>query len=1429
MSVYDSSRCQSTDPRSSPGGNGRMRSLLAWYMGLLLLLIGCKGDTGAQYRAGRNGPGKRLDPDQWQTLNHDKGHCAMYGICGDRLDGGALNCPYNIPAKDADAEAARILKTICPDVWVASGGRLCCSGKQATVMQNQMRMAEPFIIGCPACMHNFRNLFCSLFCSPDQASFTNVTVAGMGSPKENRSEAVPVVKEVSFYLSESFKNDTFNSCKDVSFGAANSRAMVYIGDGAHSAQEFLDFIGTVKDETPFHIGSPFQLDFLPGDVDVPQQIQPYMQTLPTCGGSLLQCSCGDCPDAPTCSPPDRGPGQSAHSCIVFEAAGFTMLCSDAGAVLLGISLLCVLLWAYSQGLLETCMECQSIAMASDVSGHGARTPERELSMGASVEEERSTDALLPPFAVPQCHAISDDVWMSLGRGHESPVQARLQQFFRFVGQRVTTWPGWTLLICMACVACCMLGLIGMLIETDPLRLWVPWTSRAAQDKAAFDAELGPFYRIEQIILSTKPAPDGIRPSILTTKNIGLVFDIHDVIEDIEAVTFDGDVVHLKDVCYKPFGDACATQSIAQYWAMSRTSFESGTPSLKFCLGHWSTACRSAFKAPLDPKLVLGGYPENSTDLMADTTALLITLPVNNNPANLCKTVQWEKDLLYAARTKIARLAAQHDLDVSWSTESSVQSELLRESLLDAPTVALSYLAMLTYIALALGRGPWDCSSPWTRRVVQSRVLLGVAGVGVVVLSVLSGLGVCSAAGVSASLIVMEVVPFLALAIGVDNMFLIATEETLQPHNLQVRERVARALVAVGPSIMLSTLCEVLAFLTAALTSVPAVRNFALVAAAAILIDFCLQITAFVAILVLDCERMRDGYADVLPCVRILREESVHESEAFEVEQLSEEDVPTPEALEVHVQTGGHNVDNLGQQPSGVHATLSHSLGSLHEHVLSQSISKMVILSVAIVSSIAAIISISRISIGLDQQVALPQDSYLQEYYSDVLQFARVGPPVYFVVENMNISTDSTDTAAICGSAGCNQASLVNIVSEASRRPSQTYIATPAASWIDDFMAWVQPELPNCCREHAEGVGGFCPSPDQEPCKSHSEKCIDCQACLQPSDLVESRPTLQEFQHLLPWFLNATPSKSCAKGGRGVYNEAFQMDDTGRPSGLSEGIVTSSFRALSQPLSRQEDFIAALAASRKLADEIQRALDAARGKNEKGPFVYVYSVFHPFFEQFLTIVWDSVMLLSLSSFLVLLVTFAFTGSPHLSAILAVTIGSLLLGVMGAMHVSGIQLNAVSLVNIAMCAGIGLEFLSHIAHAFLTASGTREQRVKVALQGKGAAVCSGIVLTKFVGVAMLAFSHTKIFDLYYFRMYMALVVIGTFHGLLLLPVLLALVGPVTRAPLEMVLHGQTTGSSNYEQIFTSRARCIISRKDASASSSSTYEDSMLHQSH
>ena len=35
--------------------------------------------------------------------------------------------------------------------------------------------AVPFLVGCPACLRNFLNLFCEMSCSPNQSLFINVT------------------------------------------------------------------------------------------------------------------------------------------------------------------------------------------------------------------------------------------------------------------------------------------------------------------------------------------------------------------------------------------------------------------------------------------------------------------------------------------------------------------------------------------------------------------------------------------------------------------------------------------------------------------------------------------------------------------------------------------------------------------------------------------------------------------------------------------------------------------------------------------------------------------------------------------------------------------------------------------------------------------------------------------------------------------------------------------------------------------------------------------------------------------------------------------------------------------------------------------------------------------------------------------------------
>ena len=138
--------------------------------------------------------------------------------------------------------------------------------------------------------------------------------------------------------------------------------------------------------------------------------------------------------------------------------------------------------------------------------------------------------------------------------------------------------------------------------------------------------------------------------------------------------------------------------------------------------------------------------------------------------------------------------------------------------------------------------------------------LGVGGVAMVLLSVAASVGFYGYIGVPSTLIVIEVIPFLVLAIGVDNIFIMVQTYQRQPRSsLEAHEKhIGRILGEVGPSMLLTAISEAFCFFLGAISGMPAVKSFALYAGMALLFDFLLQITVFVSLLSLDTARQEVG-------------------------------------------------------------------------------------------------------------------------------------------------------------------------------------------------------------------------------------------------------------------------------------------------------------------------------------------------------------------------------------------------------------------------------------------------------------------------------------------------------------------------------------------------------------------------------------------
>ena len=62
-----------------------------------------------------------------------------------------------------------------------------------------------------------------------------------------------------------------------------------------------------------------------------------------------------------------------------------------------------------------------------------------------------------------------------------------------------------------------------------------------------------------------------------------------------------------------------------------------------------------------------------------------------------------------------------------------------------------------------------------------KFFVGLVGVGLVLLAVVASIGILSYMGVAGSLIILEVVPFLVLAVGVDNLFIIVHSYEVSMH------------------------------------------------------------------------------------------------------------------------------------------------------------------------------------------------------------------------------------------------------------------------------------------------------------------------------------------------------------------------------------------------------------------------------------------------------------------------------------------------------------------------------------------------------------------------------------------------------------------------------------------------------------------------
>ncbi|XP_076974398.1 NPC1-like intracellular cholesterol transporter 1 [Tamandua tetradactyla] len=1244
------------------------------------------------------------------TPIHQPGYCAFYDECGKNPElSGSLaplsnaSCLSNTPARHLTGQHLTLLRRTCPGLYTGLNTTYaCCSPEQLVALERSLALTKALLTRCPACSDNFVSLHCHNTCSPNQSVFINVSRVA-----KREAGQLPAVVAYEASYRRSFAEQAYTSCSRVRIPAAATLAVgtmcgVY-GAALCNAQRWLNFQGDTSNGL-----APLEIKFYLWDAgQTPGNgMRPLDEQLASCNRSQGEdgaaCSCQDC----------------AASCPVIPHPQPLDATFRLGHMAGGLALIIILSSVFV--ILTAFLVLPRLAIGRDK----ARTPDVKRSASCLDRLSLSTHTLL---------------------GH----------FFQGWGTRVASWPLTVLAVSVVVVVALAGGLAFMELTTDPVELWSAPKSQARREKEFHDQHFGPFFRTNQAIFTAPHrAPYRYDSPLLGSKNfsgilaLDLLLELLELQEKLRHLQVwspeDQRNISLQDICYAPLNpfnaslSDCCINSLVQYFQnnrtqllltanqtlMGQTSQVDWRDHFLYCVNAPLTfkdgtslalSCMADYGAPVFPFLAVGGYKGKD---YSEAEALIMTFSLNNYPAGdrrLAQAKLWEKAFLEEMQAFQFRTAGK--FQVTFMAERSLEDEINRTTAEDLPIFAISYIIIFLYISLALGS-----YTSRHRVLVDSKATLGLGGVAVVLGAVMAAMGLFSYLGVPSSLVILQVVPFLVLAVGADNIFIFVLEYQRLPRRPgeKPEEHIGRALGRVAPSMLLCSLSEAICFFLGALTPMPAVRTFALTSGLAVVLDFLLQVSAFVALLSLDCRRQEASRLDVCCCLRVSK-------------------LPPPDPGE---------------------GFLLHVFRKIYTPFLLHRVTRGVVLVLFVALFGVSLYLMCQISVGLDQELALPKGSYLLDYFLFLNRYFEVGAPVYFVTTGGYNFSSVAGMNGICSSAGCDNFSLTQKIQYATEFPELSYLAIPASSWVDDFIDWLTPS--SCCRIYAFGPNKdeFCPST------------ISSLACLKNCmdlTLGPVRPSVEQFHRYLPWFLSDVPNIKCPKGGLAAYSTSVNLSTGGQ-------ILASRFMAYSKPLKNSQDYTEALRATRALAANITASLRKVPGTDPTFE-VFPYTITNVFYEQYLTIVPEGLFMLGLCLAPTFVVCYLLLGMDLRSGLLNLfSIVMILVDTVGFMALWDISYNAVSLINLVTAVGISVEFVSHITRSFaISTKPTRLERAEEATVTMGSAVFAGVAMTNLPGILVLGLAKAQLVQIFFFRLNLLVTLLGLLHGLVFLPVVLSYLGP------------------------------------------------------
>lgn len=212
---------------------------------------------------------------------------------------------------------------------------------------------------------------------------------------------------------------------------------------------------------------------------------------------------------------------------------------------------------------------------------------------------------------------------------------------------------------------------------------------------------------------------------------------------------------------------------------------------------------------------------------------------------------WQKKFSVEVN-KLMHMQSSSNYEIYAFSSAALDDILGKYSNPNPMSLGVGVAAILLYTALTLFR---------FRDKVHSQSAVGVAGVLLIGVTTAAGLGFCALLGIAFNAATTQVVPFLALGLGVDHIFILTHAYGDKDNN----DHAGQVLKKAGLSVLFSATSTAGAFFTAALIPVPALRVFCLQAAILLVFNLGAVLLVFPAMISLDIKRRKARRNDILCC------------------------------------------------------------------------------------------------------------------------------------------------------------------------------------------------------------------------------------------------------------------------------------------------------------------------------------------------------------------------------------------------------------------------------------------------------------------------------------------------------------------------------------------------------------------------------------